>query len=343
MRRLLNSLYVLTEDAYLSLEGENVVVKRDGAEMGRFPLHGLEQIVCFSYLGASPALMGKCVEQQIELSFFSPGGRFLARAGGGPQGNVLLRRRQYAAADSPAESLRVAKHFIIGKIYNARWVLERTTRDHAVSVDVAKLREASDGLKCALQSVRECENMDSLRGIEGEAASTYFSAFDEMILHPDPRFRFGTRNRRPPLDRVNALLSFAYQLLANNCAAALESVGLDPYVGMMHTDRPGRKSLALDLMEELRAVVADRFVLSGINNRVFSADMFDTMENGAVLLNDAGRRTFFSAWKERRNDQITHPFLKEKISWGLLPYVQALLLARYLRGDLDDYPPFLWK
>ena len=343
MKKLLNTLYIFTEDAYLSLNGENVVIWQNETKLGRIPLHTLESIISFSYKGASPALMGKCVEQQIELSFFSPGGRFLARAGGGPRGNVLLRRRQYAAADSPNESLRIAKNFIIGKIYNARWVLERTTRDHALSVDVSKLHEASVGLKNALQSVRDCEDMDSMRGIEGEAASTYFSAFDEMILHPDPQFHFSTRNRRPPLDRVNALLSFAYQLLANNCAAALESVGLDPYVGMMHTDRPGRKSLALDLMEELRAVVADRFVLTGINNRIFSADMFISMENGAVLLNDAGRRAFFGAWKERRNDKITHPFLREKISWGLLPYVQALLLARYLRGDLDDYPPFLWK
>jgi len=343
LKKLMNSLYILTPNAYLTLDGENVVVKKDGAEMGRFPLHSLEQIVTFSYMGASPALMGKCAEQNKSLSFFSQSGRFLARVGGGVQGNVLLRRQQYRIADSPSESLQTAKNFITAKIFNSRWVLERSLRDHPMSIDAGKVKDASEKLKESVYTARSCTDAGTLRGVEGEAASTYFSVFDELILNPDPCFTFETRNRRPPLDCVNALLSFAYSLLANDCANALESVGLDPYVGMMHTDRSGRKSLALDLMEELRPSFADRFVLSGINNRSFQSNMFVKTDSGAVLLTDDGRRSFFKLWKSRRDENLTHPFLKEKIQWGLVPYVQALLLARYIRGDIDEYPPFLWK
>lgn len=343
MRRLLNSLYVLTPEAYLSLDGENVVVRKDEEEMGRFPLHTLEQIVCFSYKSASPALMGKCAEGQIEMTFYTPGGRFLCRVGDGVRGNVLLRRKQYRVADEESATLPIARSFILGKVYNAHWVIERAIRDHPLSVDTARLQAVSAGLQNSLWAIENCVSADSLRGIEGEAASLYFSVFDELILRKDPAFRFDTRNRRPPLDRVNALLSFSYSLLTGQCASALESVGLDPYVGMLHTDRPGRKSLALDLMEELRAVVADRFVLTGINTRIFSESMFEKSESGAVYLNDAGKRAFFTAWKKRREEVLTHPFLKEKIPWGLVPYVQALLLARHFRGDLENYPPFLWK
>ena len=343
MRHLLNTLYILTPELYLTLDGENVVAKNDGVEAGRFPLHGLEQIICFSYMGASPALMGKCAENGISLSFFSQSGRFLARSTGGVCGNVLLRRRQYALSATPAESLAVARNMILGKVYNARWVLERALRDHASSLHTDTIRTASAELQQSLAAIRTCENTATLRGLEGEAASTYYSVFNELILHPNKEFRFTSRNRHPPLDPINALLSLAYSVLANNCAASLESVGLDPYIGMMHTDRPGRKSLALDLMEEMRAVMADRFVLTCVNNRIFSADMFEKSESGAVLLNDKGRRKFFAAWKERRDTVLTHPFLKEKIPWGLVPYLQSLLLARYIRGDLDSYPPFLWK
>ena len=300
----MNSLYILTPDAYLTLDGENVVVKKDGAEMGRFPLHSLEQIVTFSYMGASPALMGKCAEQSKSLSFFSQSGRFLARVGSGVQGNVLLRRQQYRIADSPSESLQTAKNFITAKIFNSRWVLERSLRDHPMSIDAGKVKDASEKLKESVYTARSCTDAGSLRGVEGEAASTYFSVFDELILNPDPCFIFETRNRRPPLDCVNALLSFAYSLLANDCANALESVGLDPYVGMMHTDRSGRKSLALDLMEELRPSFADRFVLSGINNRSFQSNMFAKTDSGAVLLTDDGRRSFFKLWKSRRDENL---------------------------------------
>ena len=343
MRHLLNSVYILTPEAYISLDGENVVVKKSDDEIGRFPLHSVEQVVCFSYKGASPAFMGKCAEKGIELSFFTPSGRFLARVGSGVNGNVLLRREQYRVADDESRKLPFAKAFIVGKLYNARYVLERAKRDHAMTVDCEKLEAASATQKSAILAANACASSDSLRGIEGEAASAYFDVFQELILPKSETFRFATRSRRPPTDPVNALLSFAYSLLANACASALESVGLDPYVGMLHTDRPGRESLALDLMEELRPVLADRFVLSGINNRMFSEDMFQRIDNGAVLLNDEGRRTFLTAWKKRRDETITHPFLGEKLPWGLVPYVQSLLLARCLRGDLDGYPPFLQK
>lgn len=343
MKQLLNALYVLTPEAYLTLDGENAVAKKDGAELGRFPLHSRSQITCFSYMGASPALMGKCAEMQIELSFYSPRGKFLARTSGATSGNVLLRRTQYRVADDAGQSLAIARHFIAGKLYNARWVLERAARDHALSVDVERLKKVSAQLRGAMDAALDCADADSLRGIEGEAAQLYFSVFDELILRSDAAFRFTVRSRRPPLDNVNALLSFAYSLLANECAAALEGVGLDASVGFLHTDRSGRRSLALDLMEELRPLLADRFVLTGINNRVFAEGHFDRSDSGAVLLNDAGRRAFFTAWKKRRDERITHPFLGEKLPWGLVPHVQALLLSRMLRGDMDAYPPFLWK
>lgn len=343
MRRLLNTLYVMTEDAWLTLEGENIVIQAEERELGRFPLHGLEGIICFSYRGASPALMGACAERGIALNFFRPSGRFLARVSGGACGNVLLRKTQYRISEDPDTSLDIGKSMIIGKLYNTRWVLERATRDHPLSVDSERLKAASTMIKTAIFRVEDVENAESLRGIEGDAAAEYFSVFNELILNSDEAFRFHGRSRRPPLDRVNAMLSFAYALLGNACAAALESVGLDPYVGFVHTDRPGRESLALDLMEELRPVCADRFVLSCINNRVVTSKMFESTDSGAVLLNESGRRAFLKAWQERKKDTLTHPFLREKLSWGLVPFVQALLLARFLRGDLDAYPPFLWK
>ena len=343
MRKLLNTLYVMTEDAWLSLDGENIVIEAEGRELGRFPLHGLEGIVCFSYRGASPALMGACSERGIDLCFFRPGGRFLARVCGGVRGNVLLRKTQYRVSEDAAASLDIGKSMLIGKLYNARWVLERATRDHPLSVNLEKLKAASAMLKASLSRVEAADSAESLRGIEGAAAAEYFGVFNELILNGEEAFVFHGRSRRPPLDCVNALLSFAYALLANNCASALESVGLDPCVGFVHTDRPGRESLALDLMEELRPVLADRFVLTCINNRVIQAQMFDHTESGAVRLNEAGRRAFLKAWQERKKEVLTHPFLKEKLPWGLLPFVQALLLARFLRGDLDAYPPFLWK
>lgn len=343
MRKFLNTLYVLNKDAYLSLEGENIVLLCNKTEIGRVPLHTLEGIVCFSYPGASPALMGKCARLGVDLSFFSPQGRFLARAVGEERGNVLLRQTQYRIADSEAESCLYARNFILGKVYNARWVLERATRDHPQRVPVEQLKQTSAQLAAALPLLETCEDLEQLRGLEGEAAQRYFDRFHALILQQKEDFAFTSRSRRPPRDNVNALLSFAYSLLANDCAAALEGVGLDPYVGFLHRARPGRRSLALDLMEELRAVYADRFVLSCINQKVVNAKQFEKQENGAVLLTEDGRRAFLHAWQLKKREVITHPFLKEKLSWGLVPYVQALLLARTLRGDLDVYPPFFWK
>ncbi len=343
MKHLLNTLYVTSEDVYLSLDGENIVINREKEVIARYPLHTLEGIVSFSYAGASPALMGACAKRGVNLAFCTPNGRFLARTIGETQGNVLLRRKQYRVADSDLDSLLIAKNFIFGKLYNTKWSIERTRRDHKMRVDDCKLASASSIIQDNLPSVMEAENDDILRGIEGAMANAYFEVFNDMILGDKETFRFSGRNRRPPTDAVNALMSFSYSLLTNDCAAALEAVGLDSYVGFFHTDRPGRTSLALDLMEELRPCFADRFVLTLINTRKLHANDFRYSENGAVLLTDDGRRRFLAQWQERKCDEITHPYLKEKIKWGLVPYIQAQLLARYLRDDLDAYPPFLWK
>lgn len=343
MRQLLNTLFVTSEDIYLSLDGENVVANRSGAVVARYPLHTLQSIVSFSYAGASPTLMGACAEREVALAFCTPRGRFLARISGPAQGNVLLRRMQYRVADDPAQSCRIARNMIFGKVFNARWSVERTRRDHAPRIDAARFSEVSMQLQNLLPQILEETSLESLRGIEGAGATAYFSVLDDMILREKETFFFQKRSRRPPLDAFNALLSFAYSLLAHDCASALESVGLDAYVGYLHCDRPGRESLALDLMEELRPCFADRFVLTLINNRVLKASDFEQQESGAVLLTDAARKTFLKKWQERKKETITHPFLEEKLPWGLVPYVQSLLLARCLRNDLEDYPPFLWK
>ena len=343
MKQLLNTLFVTSEDIYLSLDGENVVANRDKQAVARYPLHTLQGIVSFSYSGASPALMGACAEKGIGLAFCTPRGRFLARVCGENTGNVLLRRKQYRVADDPEESCRITRNMIFGKLYNARWSIERTRRDHAMRVDVEALTHASQELQRLIPQVAEATEGDMLRGLEGVGAAAYFGVFDEMILNRKEAFFFHGRNRRPALDRVNAMLSFAYSLLSHDCASALEAVGLDAYVGFLHTDRPGRASLALDLMEELRPCMADRFVLTVINNRMLRPEDFQTQSSGAVLLTDDGRRSCLKAWQEKKRETLTHPYLGEKLAWGMIPYVQALLLARYLRGDLDAYPPFLWK
>ncbi len=343
MKHLLNTLFVTSEDAYLSLDGENVVVNREKQVIARYPLHNLLNIVSFSYAGASPALMGACAEREVALAFCTPRGKLLARATGEGNGNVLLRRTQYRAADDLTLSCRIARVMIFGKLYNARWSIERTCRDHGLRIDAQVLKGASAKLKELLPTILEESNLNSLRGLEGVGASTYFGVLDDMILNNKETFFFRARSRRPPLDAMNAMLSFAYSLLAHDCASALESVGLDAYVGFLHRDRPGRTSLALDLMEELRPCMADRFVLTLINNRIISPDDFEVSESGAVLLTENARRTFLKNWQEKKRDTMTHPYLSEKMQWGIVPYIQALLLARYLREDLDAYPPFLWK
>ena len=343
MRHLLNTLFVTSEDAYLSLDGENVVVNRGKQEIGRFPLHNLSAIFSFSYAGASPALMGACASKEINLVFCTPRGKFLARTIGISNGNVLLRRKQYRIADDTTESCKIARNMIFGKLYNCRWSIERTKRDHKMRIDEEKFIRASETIKKLMADVLKEQSLDSLRGLEGVGATAYFGVFDDMILRDKEEFFFKERNRRPPLDKINAMLSFAYSLLGNDCASALESVGLDAYVGFLHRDRPGRTSLALDLMEELRACMADRFVLTMVNNRVVASGDFETSESGAIRMTDEARKKFLKSWQEKKQEVITHPYLEEKVAWGFVPYKQALLLARYLRSDLDEYPPFLWK
>ena len=343
MKQLLNTLFVTSEDIYLALDGENVVAKRGENIVARYPLHTLQEIISFSYAGASPALMGACADKAIGLAFCTPRGRFLARVGGENNGNVLLRRRQYREADDDLSACYIARNMIFGKLYNSAHSIARTCRDNGLRVDLSALRNAEETIKGLYTQVRACTDLETLRGLEGVGAATYFGVFDHMVLGQKDVFTFTQRSRRPPLDPTNALLSFAYSLLTHDCASALESVGLDAYVGFLHKDRPGRSSLALDLMEELRPCLADRFVLTLINNRVLSAKDFDYQESGAVLLTDTGRKSFLKQWQDRKKEKITHPYLGEKLAWGMIPYAQALLLARYLRGDLDEYPPFLWK
>lgn len=343
VRKLLNTLYVMTETCYLALEGENIVILEEEKMLGRVPLHTLENIVCFTYKGASPALMGACAERKIGMSFFSPRGAFLARVVGKEYGNVLLRKEQYRVSDDDDRSVAYAKNMILGKVFNCRWSIERTLRDHAQRVDVERLKQVSNVLHDALPRIDNASVLDELRGLEGKAAEQYFSVFDDLILNQKDNFAFIKRNRRPPMDNINALLSFAYTVLAGDCANALASVGLDPYVGFMHGDRPGRTSLALDLMEELRPVLADRFVLTLVNTKAVQGNHFEKQKDNAVFLNDSGRKVFFSVWQNHKRESLTHPYLKEKIVWGLVPYVQALLLARTIRGDVEEYLPFLWK
>lgn len=343
MKHLLNTLYVTLPESYLSLDGGNVAVLVNHEIKGRVPLLNLESIVTFGRSGASPALMGACLEKNIAISFLSPSGHFQGRVIGASQGNVVLRKTQYHISEDPIKSCEIARNFIIGKLYNQRWQLERMTRDHAMVINVDDFKQVSNQLKTVVNDLRTVDNLDTLRGIEGNMATQYYALFDQMILQQKQQFYFNTRNRRPPKDRVNAMLSFAYTLLAHDVAAALEAVGLDSYVGFMHQDRPGRISLALDLMEELRGVYADRFVLKLINKKTLQGTDFVIKENGAVLLKDDARKKFLNEWQLRKQEKIQHPFLDERINWGLVPFCQAMLLARYLRGDLDEYPPFLWK
>lgn len=343
MKKLLNTLYVTIPEAYLSLDGENVVILKEHQELGRVPLHNLERIMTFTYMGVSPALMGKCVANKIELVFMNPHGKFLARVEGSINGNVLLRKEQFRIAENKEKSLEIAKNMIIGKIYNSRQLMLRVLRDHEMRVDQEVFRKKAEFMKESMLKCKDVENMERLRGLEGECASVYFSIFDDMILQQKKNFIFERRSKRPPLDKVNALLSFCYSLCTSICTSALEAVGLDPYVGFMHTDRPGRRSLALDLVEEFRAWYCDRFVLMLINKKIVNEDDFEEREDGAVYLNEKGRKTVLAAWQKKKMEVIKHPFLGEKVEWGMLPYTQALLLARYIRGDLDTYPVFLWK
>jgi CRISPR-associated protein Cas1 len=343
MKKHLNTLFVTTQGSYLAKEGETIVVKVDGEIRLRLPVHTIGGVVCFGNVSCSPFLMGFCAENGVGLSFLTERGRFLARVQGPVSGNVLLRREQYRRADDPQASAEVASAVLTGKIANSRTVLQRALRDHSDKMAADEVSFAVKRLSYHLDLLNQGQALDILRGYEGDAAHIYFSVFDHLIVAQKGDFSFQERNRRPPLDNVNALLSFIYTLLVHDIRSALESVGLDPAVGFLHRDRPGRPSLALDLMEEFRPFLADRLALSLINRQQVQANGFEKSDSGAVMMTDEARKTLLVAYQERKQEEILHPFLDEKVTIGLLFHVQALLMARYLRGDLDGYPPFIWK
>ncbi len=345
VRRHLNTLYVTTPDAYLRKDGENVVVNVDRAEQARIPVHLLGGIVCFGSIGVSPALMGHCAERGVCISLMGRNGRFLARVEGPVSGNVLLRRSQYRATDNAEQTAALASHIVTGKVLNQRTVVRRALRDHGTNNQAdwsARLSTCERRLSDAARRSAQSRDVNATRGIEGEAARIYYSVFDDLVRNDQASFTFSGRSRRPPLDPLNALLSFVYALLVHDCRSALESVGLDPAVGFLHRERPGRPSLALDLMEELRPVLADRLALSLVNRRQLASRDFKTAPSGAVSLREHSRKTVLVAFQDRKKDEIVHPFLQERTTIGLVPFVQASLMARHLRGELDAYPPFLW-
>lgn len=340
MKRLLNTLFITRDDTYLAKDGNSVCVRQGGKELLRVPLIGLNSILCFGYaIGCSPALMHACAEADVSIGFCSPSGRFLATVSGPTSGNVRLRVAQYEAARDPIYTGHIASHLVQAKLVNSRNVLLRFAREHQ---NTAKsLIPAAEHLQHLLKDVTQTSNVDRLRGLEGDAASFYFGQMPLMLLNS--RFTFSARSRRPPKDPVNALLSFVYTLLANDVRSALESVGLDPQHGFLHADRPGRPGLALDLMEEFRSWLADRFVLTLINRRQAKPGDFTTSVTGSCSMKPALRKRVLVAWQERKQTSITHPFIQETIPIGLFAFIQAHLLARHLRGDLDNYPPFIWK
>lgn len=340
MRKLLNTLYVTTPEAYLTKDGLNVVVSVDKEELFRIPILNVESIVTFGYMGASPGLMKLCMDNNVSLSFMTPQGRFICRMQGATRGNVLLRKKQYTLSEDENVSLHLAKLFITGKVFNTRSILQRYIRDNGADDDVEYVIKQLDWRK---KRILSAENMEILRGEEGNAANTYFDVFNHLILNQKEDFPFNGRSRRPPKDEVNAMLSFVYTLIANDVAAALETVGLDPYVGFMHTLRPGRTSLALDMMEELRAYLGDRLVLSMINRKQVTKKDFIRQNDESFVMTDDCRKRLLTSWQQRKKETIEHPYLKEKISIGLLPYAQAMLLSRFLREDIDDYPVFLMR
>jgi CRISPR-associated protein Cas1 len=343
MKKLLNTLYVTTQGAYLSKEGETITAKVDGEVVLRLPVHTLGSIVCFGQVSCSPYLMGFCAENQVAISFLTEHGDFLAKVQGPVTGNVLLRREQYRRADNLQASASIARAVLTGKIANCRAVLQRALRDHSARLDADALIQASQKLASSLRRLQIESPLDIIRGIEGESANVYFEVFNHLITAQKDYFKFIDRNRRPPLDNVNCLLSFTYVLLMHDTRSALETVGLDPAVGFLHRDRPGRYGLALDIMEEFRSYIADRLSLSLINLGQVQAKGFKKKETGAVWMDDDTRKTVLVAYQKRKQEEIEHPYLKERVAVGLLPYVQALLMARYLRGDMDNYPPFIWK
>lgn len=343
MRHLLNTLFVTTQGASLHRDGETVLIRHQKEIKLRLPIHTLSGIICFGRVWCSSPLMELCGARRVAISFLSERGRFYARVQGPVSGNVLLRREQYRLADDKPKAAEIARSMVIAKVANARTVLQRTMRDHGESPKVSDLEEATMQMGRILENLRQAAPLAVIRGREGEAARIYFGVFNHLIVSQREEFFFRERSRRPPLDNINALLSFVYTLLLHDVMAACEAVGLDPAVGYLHSDRPGRPGLALDLMEELRPYLADRLVLSLVNRQQVRGSGFRKTESGAVMMDDSTRKEVLVAYQKRKQEEIRHPFNDEKISVGLLPFVQALLLARHLRGDLDGYPPFLWK
>ena len=343
MRKLLNTLYITTPKSYLSLDGENIVIFIEDEEKFRLPFVNIESIVCFGYMGASPALMGKCADDNVALNFLRPNGEFLARVTGKTKGSVYLRKNQYAYHDDKDFCLKFSKDIVSAKLCNSKFTLDKTIRDNKDKINIEKLADVSEGLKEAIKDAGNFDDKDELRGFEGANAKQYFTVFGDMILQQKEHFYFNERSKRPPLDNVNCMLSYIYTILSLEISSALETVGLDPYVGFYHELRAGRASLSVDLVEELRSYMADRFVISMINLKQINQKDFTKKEGGGILMTDDGRKKILTAWQERKKEIITHPFISEKIEIGLIPYVQAQLLARYIRGDLEEYPPFLCK
>jgi CRISPR-associated protein Cas1 len=343
VRKLLNTLYVTSQGSYIHKEGETIIVEREQQKVLQLPVHTLGGIVCFGNVLCSPFLLGFCAEHDISISFLTEYGSFLASVRGPVSGNVLLRREQYRIADNSEKSAKIAANIVTGKLMNSRLVMNRAIRDHGDKIDIATIRRASSSIYRLIEEVALAVDLDEIRGIEGMAASEYFAVFNQLIVDQKEDFVFNERNRRPPLDPVNALLSFIYTLLVHDVRSALETVGLDPTVGFLHRDRPGRPGLALDLMEEFRPVIADRLVLSLINRRQVAPNGFKKAESGAVVMDDSTRKTVLVEYQNRKQDEIFHPYIEEKIPLGLLFFVQANLMARFIRGDIDGYPPFFWR
>jgi len=343
MKHLLNTLYVTTPGAYLCREGETVVVRVEQETKLQVPIVALEGIVCIGGAGYTPPLMELCAERGVQVSFLTEQGRFMARVSGPVSGNILLRKEQYRRAEEPGKAAKLAAAFVIGKVANCRTVLLRAGRDSKDEASVEAFSKCADYLRNLIDRLRKEADIETVRGKEGEAGHAYFSVFDRLIVAQKEGFCFRERTRRPPLDNVNTLLSFVYTLLAHDCVGACEAVGLDPQAGFLHADRPGRPSLALDIMEEFRPFFADRLVLTLINRQQVKADGFKKTESGAVIMTPETKKEVVKAYQERKREELEHPFINEKVAIGLLPYIQARLLARHLRGDLDGYPPFLWK
>lgn len=343
MRKLLNTLFVSTQGSYLSKKGQSVIINFEKSTVLRLPIHTISGIVCFGNVGISPYLLDLCMRNNVYVSILSKYGRFIARIQGPVSGNVLLRRAQYRKADDKKSVTEVASAILIGKIANSRTILQRALRDHEDKVDIIKLRSAIKDLARIIKKVDKKKSIDELRGFEGDAAHTYFQVFNNLILSNKDVFVFQARSRRPPLDSVNALLSFTYTLLVHDVCSALESVGLDPAVGFLHRDRPGRPGLALDLMEEFRTGLADRLVLSLINRSQIKPKGFTYSKTGSVIMDDENRKALIVAWQKRKQDEIKHPFLNEKMQIGIIFHIQARLFAKYISGEINNYPPFYWR